>query len=205
MKTLIILSIIASSCITFAEEVPNDLKILRKSREAKIDELNAKYLKALERLKVKYTKKGDLTTALKIDEEIKEYQQQKSNLAIVSTQHPKIIVKKRGKIFSNRNYVFLEFPDTFSEWHMDFIDGGAKIHELYLNVKQSGIVYVVCSKDDFKDLKKDDWNLEATCKREPIKATDAPPVIISKHLDKGTHIVKTKSFIQGRLLTKTKM
>ena len=66
--TLILLTISLS-----AQEIPHDYQRLRDIRSQRISEIDKKYIIALEKLKLKYTKQGNLEIALLINEEIKKY------------------------------------------------------------------------------------------------------------------------------------
>ncbi|MGJ8658080.1 MAG: hypothetical protein ACSHX6_16655 [Akkermansiaceae bacterium] len=57
----------------FAEELPYEFKKLKNIRDSQIETINEQYVTALEKLKLKYTKKGELASALLVDEEIKSY------------------------------------------------------------------------------------------------------------------------------------
>lgn len=63
--------IIANSA--FCQKLPYEYKILRDAREQRIEKLNKRYVEELEKLKIKFTKQGDLENALLIDREIKRY------------------------------------------------------------------------------------------------------------------------------------
>lgn len=56
------LILLSSSCI-FANELPSDAKWLTAKRAEAIEKIDRTYVKELEKLKVKYTKKGDLDSA----------------------------------------------------------------------------------------------------------------------------------------------
>lgn len=70
MKHLIIILIFLSSQSIFAD-TPTELTKLRSLRDKEIKKIDISYVKALKKLKTKFTKRGDLTSAISIDDEIK--------------------------------------------------------------------------------------------------------------------------------------
>ena len=72
MRTLVILILL--STFTLAQDLPHELEKLKKARDNKIEQVDAIYAKELKKLKVEFTRKGDLTNALKIDDELKLYE-----------------------------------------------------------------------------------------------------------------------------------
>ena len=202
MKKSISLPLIFLVLTGSAQELPPEYRALQKQREDQIHELNLKYVKALEKLKTKYTKKWDFKVVLKIDEEIRSYTSGEFGmLADVTSNHSKVVVRKGGRIFKNRKYTFLEFPDKFSGWKMDYLDGGKEKRKLTLNVAKRGLVYVICSKSDFEVSKGKGWRLEEECEREPLKGSDSVPVIVFKFFAEGQHVVGSESFLGARLLS----
>jgi len=69
--TIIAVAFILSYAFAFADDLPYDVTQVVTERERQVAKIDEKYSAALERLKVSYTKKGDLETALKIDTLIK--------------------------------------------------------------------------------------------------------------------------------------
>ena len=66
---LIITLALSSYCA--AQSKPSDYERLQKLRQLEINKINKQYLNDLEKLKSKYTKKGNLEVAVMIDKEIK--------------------------------------------------------------------------------------------------------------------------------------
>lgn len=60
-----------SSIVASARENPVDYRNLQKAYAQEIAQINEQYIQALKKLRTSYTKKGDLETALLIDQEIK--------------------------------------------------------------------------------------------------------------------------------------
>ncbi|MEJ6828777.1 MAG: hypothetical protein QNK61_01155 [Akkermansiaceae bacterium] len=67
-----ILTLLAATPM-FAKELPSEFKDLKDIRESRIEIINEQYVDALKKLKMRYTKKGDLESAILVDEEIKLY------------------------------------------------------------------------------------------------------------------------------------
>lgn len=65
--TFIAVAFILSYTFAFADDLPYDVSQVVAERERQMAKIDEQYTAALERLKVSYTKKGDLETALKID------------------------------------------------------------------------------------------------------------------------------------------
>ena len=217
MKTLISLLflIIFSSPLIAETSVIRvvELERLQKKRLAKVVEIDKYYLKSLERLKLTLTRSGDLERALLVETEMVKvkssieddlgYSAQlgKPVLAKVSSGRNKITAKLGAKVFTNRDYEFLEFPKEFTGWALDYDSAGRQVRELKLDVTEEGAVYLMCTEEDFIELVRDGWKKVAEARRQPVGGGDKFPIVISKVLEKGPHTVKTYSFLGGRLLT----
>ena len=96
--TMKITPLITAFFCTFAngQEEPTDYLRLQELRLEKIDDINQQYLKALERLRTKYTKKGNLEVAVMIDNEIKSFEAlvKKSKSITEQSENQKAILGK---------------------------------------------------------------------------------------------------------------
>jgi hypothetical protein len=133
MKQLTIFLIFLSIQSIFAE-TPAELTKLRSLRESEINKINSSYVKALEKLKTKYTKKGDLPSAIIIDKEIKEFSKKaiKDNPNINNESKPNKVnfniegnwVVHSGNRKSNRSFTKHHMIDEHGTRHnYNIVDG----------------------------------------------------------------------------------
>ena len=75
ISNIIIISIFALVIPSWSEDLPDEANRLRDQRAEAISKINSKYLEELEKIKIKFTKAGNLEKAMAIDAEIKNNQQ----------------------------------------------------------------------------------------------------------------------------------
>jgi len=68
---IFILVVLSSTVLHAADPIPLELELLQDQRDQKIDEINRIYKEQLEKLKIKYTKQGNLDAANKVVEILK--------------------------------------------------------------------------------------------------------------------------------------
>jgi len=73
MKKTIIALLIVSNIFSTAKETPYDFQRLKDLHAKNIEKINQQYIQALDKLRTKYTKKGDLEVAMMLDDEIRKY------------------------------------------------------------------------------------------------------------------------------------
>lgn len=94
MKTLSLISLLITS-IALAEELPHEFKKLKILHSKEIAKINAKYAKALTKLKKQYTTQGALEKALLVDRELSlitttdgsDFLEGKPNISITTKNH----------------------------------------------------------------------------------------------------------------------
>jgi hypothetical protein len=204
MKYIYYALTIIFSNIAIAEEDPDKLVKLRErwqeAKEKAIKPIDIKYQKALVKLKNNYMSKGDLKSAVAIDEEIKRSSSiqlksiNKSNQGAViskkSIQSAILPLQNTSPIYSNRDYKWGTIPIELVGY--SYSQGTMRsLKDIEFKVKTSGIIYCAFSthndlhKDKMKSLIANGW------KKCSFSMTNTDSyLVLSKHFNKGNASVQ---------------
>jgi hypothetical protein len=199
MKYIIYTLTIIFSNSALADEDPDKLVNLRErwqeAKEKAIKPIDTKYYEALNNLKQSYMSKGDLKSAVAIDNEIKKLSSIQPKSINKSNQHAIISkdslqsailpLQKVSTIYSNRDYKWGTIPKELDGY--SYSQGTMRdLKDIEFNVKTSGIVY--CAFSTFKDLHKDKMKtlIADGWKKCSFSMTNTDSYLVfSKYLDKG--------------------
>jgi hypothetical protein len=133
---------------------PYEVTQLRTRREAEIRKVDTLYAEALERLKVKYTKQGDLENANYVQGLIKELGLSKNTDAVISKASLKnaiLPIQKEAAIYSNRNYKWGDISEELKGYF--YMQGTMRsLADIDVVVTSPGLLY--CAFSTFDELHK---------------------------------------------------
>lgn len=143
---------------SFSQELPQEFKRLKDKRDAEVEKIEGLYVSALKNLKIKYTKKGDLDSAILVDEEIKAYERSRqldSYEEFLGTWRFDFGDWVRVRTFKDNGKVF-QNGRAWGIWKVENSklviksDDGKQINEFRLPVKDGEVYGTILLVDDNK-------------------------------------------------------
>ena len=133
-----------------ADAEPNEVTQLRTRRDAEIRKIDTLYAEALERLKIKYTKQGDLENANHVQGLIKELGLSQDTDAVISKKSLKnaiLPIQSEAAIYSNRNYKWGALPKELNGYF--YMQGTMRsLADIDILVTSPGMLYCAFSTYD---------------------------------------------------------
>ncbi len=216
--TLTILLVAGGLFSAIADKTPSELKTLQVIRAKKIKGIDDAYIQALEKLKIKYTKRGDLDSAKAVNAALLEMEQNQEQKAESAPTSNLPVEENKAKVHSNDGFVrlkdgvdvfdgslvtYCDVPEDVEGWKVS-VRNSQNHDPLKFEVEEKGMIYIGVSGDRFaNELVRAGWTKVDTVGIEGPKGKwVVGMVVLQCELDIGEYSIPSKGDLGSRLLKK---